>query len=99
MLKLDSFLKYSTSDLELSKMTLRDLGPHLSSCLNLKEYLYSTTSVADERLRRYELGRMDTVVTVYALPNFFQAIHSKCDVIVKLTQYMALASSVQRDRF
>jgi hypothetical protein len=53
MLKLD----YALSDLELSKMTLRDLGPQALVLRN--------TSISGERLRRYELGRTNTTATVY----------------------------------
>jgi hypothetical protein len=38
----------------------------------LKENLISTTSISDERFRRYELGRMATTVTVCSTKFFFR---------------------------
>ena len=43
----------------------------------LKEHLLSTTSISDERFRRYELGRTDTTATVCS-PEIFSGSMIKC---------------------
>jgi hypothetical protein len=45
-------------------MTLRDLGPQALVSRNML-----STSISDERLRKYELGRMDTTATVCSPEN------------------------------
>jgi hypothetical protein len=68
MLKLDSFI-CSSSDLELSKMTLRDLGPQTLVSKNM----LSTTSNSDDRFKRYELGRTDNGDSILP-PKFVRAV-------------------------
>jgi hypothetical protein len=74
MLKLDFCKLYALSDLELYKMTLSDLE---STSPSVKEHLLSTTSISDERFKRYELGWKDGHNGDSMFPRNFSGIVTK----------------------